>query len=460
MQYKRLLFVMLHVLVVAFLVACGNSNPSSKDDPETKPDSEQQEKNGNDEGEGEETNVSYYQTPEMDFDLGGKTIKVVSWWDMEMQPDNPDNIKKIENLEALKEKHNFDIEYVFIDYDEYQSKVVASLTAGEPIGDIVRLGKTYTVPTLVKQDFLWPIDEYTKNTNVFNQKTTNEMYTYEGEGYGFTEDQSNFVAGVFYNRTLMNELGIKALQEYVDEDNWTWNTFLQVAKDANRDTNNDGKLDTWGLAQGGILEQALYSNEAQLTDGDKQNLDDPKTLEALNFVSEIDVDKIARPTEGGDWTEPQQFFREGNTLMYVGAFYEYDGFVEDMADYDIGFLPFPKGPSASEYHTGEALYQALTIPKAVENPEQIMYIWEKIHDIESIYDYPLQNSLESSFTDEKDIENAIMASDGMVVLDHNTFPSLPYWDFLAEIREGTSVSTVVEKYKATFQDAIDEIYGE
>src|SRR5699024_12788370 len=56
------------------------------------------------EGEGEETNVSYYQTPEMDFDLGGKTIKVVSWWDMEMQPDNPDNIKKIENLEALDRK--------------------------------------------------------------------------------------------------------------------------------------------------------------------------------------------------------------------------------------------------------------------------------------------------------------------------------------------------------------------
>src|SRR5699024_5911084 len=136
-----------------FLVACENSNTSSKDDRETKPDSEKQEKNGNDEGEGEETNVSYYQTPEMDFDLGGKTIKVVSWWDMEMQPDNPDNIKKIENLEALKEKHNFDIEYVFIDYEEYQSKVVASLTAGEPIGDIVRLGKTYTVPTLVKQDF-------------------------------------------------------------------------------------------------------------------------------------------------------------------------------------------------------------------------------------------------------------------------------------------------------------------
>ncbi|MGO4539217.1 ABC transporter substrate-binding protein, partial [Paenibacillus sp. 2TAB19] len=32
-------------------------------------------------------------SPEMDFDLGGKTIKVVSWWDMTIPEDNPDNIQ-------------------------------------------------------------------------------------------------------------------------------------------------------------------------------------------------------------------------------------------------------------------------------------------------------------------------------------------------------------------------------
>ena len=80
------------------------------------------------------------------------------------------------------QKHNFKVEYVAIDYGEYQEKVTASLLAGEPIGDIVRLGKTYTVPTLVKQDLLWPIDEYTKNPIAFNQKVTSEYYTYEGRG--------------------------------------------------------------------------------------------------------------------------------------------------------------------------------------------------------------------------------------------------------------------------------------
>ncbi|HTG68513.1 MAG TPA: extracellular solute-binding protein, partial [Candidatus Udaeobacter sp.] len=248
-------------------------------------------------------------TPEMDFDLGGKTIKIVSWWDMTIPEDNPDNIQRKKNLDALMEKHNFKVEYVAIDYGEYQQKVTASLLAGEPIGDIVRLGKTYTVPTLVKQDLLWPIDEYTKNPRAFNQKVTNEYYTYEGKGYGFSEGQANLVQGIFYNRTLMNQLGAKALQEYVNEDNWNWETFIQVAKEANKDTNNDGKLDTWGLANSSLIDQALYSNNTGLTKGDKQNLEDPATLDALNFVSRLATEQVARPTEGGDWTEPGQFFR-------------------------------------------------------------------------------------------------------------------------------------------------------
>ncbi|MEI0740255.1 hypothetical protein VQ056_32645 [Paenibacillus sp. JTLBN-2024] len=37
---------------------------------------------------------------------------------------------------------------------------------------------------------------------------------------------------------------MKPLQDYVNEDSWNWDTFLQVAKEANKDTNNDGKLDS------------------------------------------------------------------------------------------------------------------------------------------------------------------------------------------------------------------------
>lgn len=407
-------------------------------------------------GEGED---EIYTTPEMDFDLGGKTIKVVSWYDMENQERNPDEIAKKKNLDALMEKHNFKMEYIAIDFGEYQEKVTASLLAGEPIGDIVRLGKNYTIPALVKQDLLWPVDEYTKNVRAFDQLATNEIFTYEGRGYGFSETRGNLVQGIFYNRTLMNQLGVKPLQDYVNEDNWNWDTFVQVAKDANKDTNNDGKLDTWGLANASLIERALYSNNTGLTKGNKQILDDPATLESLNFVSRLVTEKVARPTEGGDWTEPGQFFRQGNTLMYAGALYELGGIQTDMPDFDIGFVPFPKGPNATDFHSFEGSYQALAIPKAVSNPEQLLYIWEKINDIDSIYDYPDQADYETLFSSEEDIDNARLVASNLIVFEHMAFPKLPYWEFVGELNEGTSVSTLVEKYKSTFQAAIDEVYG-
>lgn len=455
MKANKVWLTLLSLMLAIALAACssgnGGNDPSTEDPGNEPPVTENTENDGGEEPDEAASN-------EMDFDMGGRVIKVVSWWDMTIPEDNPDNIQRKENLEALKAKHNFDIEYIAVDYGEYQERVVASLMAGEPLGDIVRMGKAYMIPTLTKQGMFWPVDEYTSNENVFNQRITNLYSQYEGRGYGFSEGRSNLITGIYYNRTLMKNLGLKPLQEYVNEDNWNWETFIQVAKEANQDTNNDSKIDTWGLAGSSLTEQALAANETDLVNGDKHNLDDPKVVEALNFISKMATEGVARPTEGGDWTEPGQFFRQGNVLMYAGADYEASGLKQDMPDFDIGFVPFPKGPSASTYHAHEPAVQFLTIPKVVENPEQLMYIWEKINDIESIYDYPGQQGLETNFDNEDDIANARLAGDNMNIIDRNSFPSLPYFDMVAEIEQGISVSTVIEKYKAPIQAAIDEVY--
>lgn len=460
MRKKKLMSVFTCLMLAAVTTACGsgsgNGGNAANAEASAKPTAEAStsEPAASANTEVEPTNA----TPEMDFDMGGKTIKIVSWWDMTIPEDNPDNIQRHKNLEELEKKHNFKVEYIALDYNEYQKKVVASLVAGEPLGDIVRMGKAYMIPVLTQQDLFWPVDEYTKNENAFDQKITNEFSQYNGQGYGFSENSGSIITGVFYNRTLMKKLGLKSLQDYVDENNWNWDTFIQVAKEANKDTDNNGKLDTWGLASRGFLEAALASNETDLTIEDKQNLDDPKTLEAFKFISKLGAEKVSRPTEGGDWTEPAQFFRQGNTLMYVGADYEANGFKTDMKDYDIGFVPFPKGPNASAYHSVEAGIQFLTIPKKVENPERLVYLWEKINDVESIYDYPKQSSLESTFDNEQDIENAKLAGEGVRLTNRLTFTTLPYYELLGELNEGTSASTVIQKYKAKVQASVDAVY--
>jgi ABC-type sugar transport system, periplasmic component len=465
MRFRKSMGMLLCSMMLVFMAACGSSGEKSSTETDNTggkeaavaPAAENAEESGEAAEEAEADPAST--TPEMDFDMGGRTIKWVSWYDESIKEDNPDNIEKKKNLDALMKKHNFKMEYVVVDYGEYRDKVTASLMSGTPLGDIIRLARPWMIPTLVKKDMFWPVDEYTKNDKVFIQQYTNEYSLYEGRGYGFRSGINGASSGILYNRTLMAQMGIKPLQDYVNEGNWNWDTFMQVAKEANKDTNNDGKLDTWGLASDSLIVPAMAANEANLVADGKETLENPKTLEVLNFLSKLATDKVARPTEGGDWTEPGQFFRQGNTLMYAGSDYEANDFHKDMPDIDIGFVPFPKGPSVTEYHSFVTIPNYLTIPKAVEHPEQLVYIYEKINDIQSVYDYPKQASLESYFSNEDDVNNAKLAGESIKVVEgDNGYPEMPYYEFIGEIREGTSVSTVIEKYKAPFQSAVDKVW--
>ncbi len=449
---RRRLVSWISLFVLIFMAACsngGNVEPA-KQTPQPSNTVSESEAEVKEEAEG---------TPEMDFDLGGKTIRIVSWYDMTIPEENPDDIKRKENLEALMAKHNFKVEYITIDWFEYTEKVSSSLLAGEPIGELIRYARPWGIPSLVKQNLFWEMDDLVTNWDVFNPVYAKTFAEYNGKSYGF-ETGTLGSNGIYYNRTLMNELGMKPLQEYVDEDNWNWETFIKVAKEANRDTNNDGTVDTWGLAGGGLITQALAANETDLVAGNKQNLDDPKVVEAMEFISKIGVEKIARPTEGGDWKEPGQFFRQGNTLMIFGADWEKPVYSNDMKDYDVGFVPFPKGPSAKEgYHGVDGTVSFMMIPKAITNPEQLVYIWEKIHDIESIYEYSHQALYESWFDNEEDIKNVRLAQAGMRTTDHNTYPTMEFYPFQGELLSGVSVSTIIEKYKPQFQSAIDEVWN-
>ena len=369
---KKWILAILVVLIFT-LVACGNDGDTVSDGADTG-DTDTNEGVADDVEEEDATpEVDYEQTPEMDFDLGGRTIKVVSWYDEAVGEDSPDSIAISENIEALKEKHNFDIEYVIVDYGEIQESVTASLLAGAPLGDIIRLPRPWMIPTLTKQDLFHPVDEYVINENSFVLQYTEQHSEYDGRGYGFRIGAAGAAGGVFYNRTLMNELNLDPLQAYVDNDEWDWEAFKAVAESANQDTNNDGNIDTWGLATSGILVQALAANEAAIVRDGQQTLEDPATIEVMEFISDLG-DGIARPTEGGDWTEPKQFFLEGNTLMYVGQDYEMADFNDGLPDHDIGFLPFPMGPSASSYQTHITIPNYYTIPSAVEDPDKIIYL--------------------------------------------------------------------------------------
>ena len=51
----------------------------------------------------------------------------------------------------------------------------------------------------------------------------------------------------YYNATMFEEYGVKTPKEYFLEGKWNWDTYLDVCVQMTKDTNGDGKIDTYGI---------------------------------------------------------------------------------------------------------------------------------------------------------------------------------------------------------------------
>lgn len=75
-----------------------------------------------------------------------------------------------------------------------------------------------------------------------------DMFTYKGESYGVNYPWSGNTL-FYYNKTMFEEYGAKTPAEYYMEDNWNWDTMVECFKAVTKDTNGDGKLDSYGTGQ-------------------------------------------------------------------------------------------------------------------------------------------------------------------------------------------------------------------
>ena len=90
----RKLGMLLCCFLLVFMVACSSGGGGTASEPEpgnVSTGTEVEDANKNEEAPVEEEEVTG--TPEMDFDMGGRTLKWVSWYDESVKEDNPDSIE-------------------------------------------------------------------------------------------------------------------------------------------------------------------------------------------------------------------------------------------------------------------------------------------------------------------------------------------------------------------------------
>jgi len=418
------------------------------------------------------------------FDLGGRVIKYAAWWEVipnsaMAEPDPatslPEQIAKYENLKRVEAKYNCTIEFVNVPYDQLASQLTTSVMAGEPFADLIYLPLGMAYPA-VANDLIMPVKDYAlPNADILTDNTAVRSFgKLYGEDY-LVSQVGVAVNGMYmgYNKTMAKELGIEDPQAMYlkDKASWTWDKFLELAKLATKDNDGDGTMDTYGFSGwlSDFTGSLVVANGGTTMDADTltQKLDDPKTLEAFEFLNQIvNVDKVTKIERADmwNWDVYANAFKDSTVLFFPVWAWQLGG-AKDTLGYEYGIVPIPQGPQG----TGNSFsytFDGFAVPKGVSEPEKVYQVLEEIQwffgdDAETLRDDSTKEWLSTLFLTQEDIDLSIDVSTNTGVLQlQGVVPEFPFGNVVFSVVSGEqTVAQAVEANKQIAQDKIDAFFG-
>jgi len=297
------------------------------------------------------------------IDLGGMEIVIRDWWsDPEniflTNPKNDYDDARKEYVEWAMDKYNFKItQQAISDWGSTPADFVDYVTTGGDDNNYVWIvrdspemaqamatGLMYDLSTLDCLDF---------SEDVFTANKVHEQYTYKGGVYAMYIGMSEPRGGFFINKDIVGEDRVQEIYDAQANDTWTWDMFKSILDEVQTDTDNDGTNDIWGVTgnTGGWAKMFAASNGGDFVgngpDGYVYRLEDPETLEGINFEIELLNNYYMPRPEDAQWDYYKQEFLNGTVAFCEnGGIYPAnpDGeFAE--AKFPMAYVMCPKGPS-------------------------------------------------------------------------------------------------------------------
>lgn len=158
-----------------------------------------------------------------------------------------------------------------------------------------------------------------------------KIYNFEGKQFAIPKDYDTI--GLWYNKTLFDQAGLK-----YPNDTWTWDDLYKAAKALTKDG-------VYGILtplhnQEGYYNFVYQNGGTIITDDKKSGYDDPKTIEALEYYVKFIRDGLS-PEVYGD-SERAEALQNGLAAMGFFGSWNLSGFTsnEFMAkNFDVAVLP-------------------------------------------------------------------------------------------------------------------------
>ncbi|MCL2202997.1 MAG: extracellular solute-binding protein [Defluviitaleaceae bacterium] len=342
-------------------------------------------------------------------DLGGIEIFIANWWeDYDTDTFEPRSAAERERLADriyLQERHNFRIREVRAGDWEWarDNHAVRLITRNEEFhiwnlapnwyGNAAPRGLFAPIP----QTFF---SEGYGGQMVWHRDSMNfaAMFADTGYTYGFTARGDGggvpMTGGIAFNMRLFEEAGLPRDYPFIlqREGRWTWDEFIRVGTQIQRDVDGDGVIDIFahlGFNQE-ITARAVFSNGATFvdfcndTDRLVSTINTPEFFEALEFLVNLrQVHGLGIHEEdlGTDqWDFFVEMFNHGHAAMRTLTHGHVLAQVEPSLNDDWGFVAFPRGPRAANHYTYSTGGNLMAIPAVFgDQVDDIMYAFMLWH---------------------------------------------------------------------------------
>jgi len=290
-------------------------------------------------------------------------------------------------LKEYEETNNVDVTLEIIPWDNYPEKYATAIAAGK--GPDVGYMYAEMFPHFIEVGAVEDLTPYLSEEDYENFIYINDGKMMGGL-YGLGIEAAN-PAVLYYNKDILESLGEEAPK--------TWADFRRISKAATQDTDGDGKIDQWGLAQGwgrsmfgdlnwnwyGFLWQAggeLYNDDLKTV-----RFNDEKGLKAATLLYNLKFEDEALPPNHMSKTNKEMLtttFGEGNAAFCIWL----SSAAGEILDKNFEALNYDFVLSLEDESKGTfASVDQLTLMSGAENKELAFGLMEHILNAKSMTEF-------------------------------------------------------------------------
>lgn len=425
MKYTRVLAILLSILMMVGLCACGEGGGSSSG------------------GSGEVA--------------GDRDAKIMAEPDtisfITIGYDGKDqNSPYYKAIQELQTKYGKTVELIQASAEQtWNQKVAAQVAAKDPI-DVFYLNDEQYLNMYLK-GYMKAVDEYVDLTQPWHQISVMDEYLkFDGKYYAGRVTATPYV--VYYNRDLLINNGYSAdyPMELYNNGEWTWDKFVEICREC-----QDDEAGIVGLQN--MFDEVFQASNAcrvvEYSDGKYSlNIKSPETRKTLELVQDIFK---TNPICGAGYVIGQNQFLMGKSVFHGAYAYEEATFAglknDGTISLDIGVAPFPVGPNNTDKKNyGDS--SGFAIASGTDAPYTAGMLIDLIgkyqHEEETAKDGLLQPGSKELY--DSLAKNLYMPSytDGVLEQGFGAFYLLYY------VRQGDDINKVISTYETNYQKMIDD----